>query len=165
MEAIRKALRREIRLRLLASVALLLFGELLCIFAFRLNGAIVFVGIVLTILGIKLTRDAFLNQNVEKTALMQLLLYDPQKIVWIYSIVTQRMPFGLEFSKDAIIYFKLINGDEITITMSESETNNTLEMLRIKLPHVTFGYTSDREQWFMADPAMLYKEEGKQGTE
>ena len=31
--------------------------------------------------------------------LMQLLLKTPEKIVWIYSLMTQRMPFGIEFSK------------------------------------------------------------------
>ncbi len=159
MEAIRIALKREIRLKLIASVALLLFGELLCIFAFQLNGAIVIVGIVLTVLGIKYTRDALLNRNVDKTLLLQLLTNAPKKIVWVYSIVTQRMPFGLEFSKNATIYFKLIDGDEITLSMTEKETENVLKMLNLKLPHATFGFTKDREQWFMADPAMLYKEE------
>ena len=114
METIRKALNREIRLKLMASVALLLFGELLSIYAFQLNGAIVVVGIVLTVLGIKFTRDALLNRNVEKSPLMQLLVKEPKKIVWIYSVVTQRMPFGLEFSNDVTIYFKLIDGDDIT---------------------------------------------------
>jgi len=158
MELIRKALNRDIRLKLLASGALLLFGELLCIYAFQLNGAIVIVGIVLTVLGIKYTRDAILNRNVDKTPLMQLLQKEPKKIVWIYSVVTQRMPFGLEFAKDATIYFKLIDGDEITLSMSEKETNEVLKTLNLKLPHATFGYTKDREQWFMADPAMLYRE-------
>jgi len=162
MEAIRKALKREIRLKLLASVALLLFGELLCIYAFQLNGAIVVVGIVLTVLGIKYTRDALLNRNVEKTPLIQLLLKEPKKIVWIYSVVTQRMPFGLEFSKEATIYFKLIDGDDMTLNMSESEAGKTLKTLNFKLPHTSFGYTQDREQWFMADPALLYREEGRE---
>ena len=160
MEAIRKALKREIRLKLLASVVLLLFGELLCIYAFQLNGAIVVVGIVLTVLGIKFTRDALLNRNIEKTPLMQMLSKEPKKIVWIYSVMTQRMPFGLEFSNDVTIYFKLINGDDLTLNMSQSEADKTLKMLNFKLPHATFGYTQDREQWFMADPALLYREEG-----
>jgi len=158
MEAIRKALKREIHLKLMASVALLLFGELLCVFAFQLNGAIVIVGIVLTVLGIKFTRDALLNRNVDNSLLLQLLINAPEKIVWVYSIVTQRMPFGLEFSKNATIYFKLIDGDEITLDMSEKETENVLKMLNTKLTHATFGFTKDREQWFMADPALLYRE-------
>ena len=161
MEIIRKALRRDIHLKLLASVAMLLFGELLCIYAFQLNGALVIVGIVLTVLGIKYTRDALLGRNVEETPLMVALEKEPKKIVWIYSVVTQRMPFGLEFSKDATIYFKLIDGDEITLGMAENSANYVLKMLNLKLPHATFGYSKDKEQWYMADPAMLYKEDGQ----
>ena len=158
MKAIQNALKRELRAKLLASVALLLFGELLCIYAFQLNGAIVVVGIVLTVLGIKFTRDALLNRKVEQTPLMRLLSKEPIKIVWVYSEVTQRMPFGLEFSKEATIYFKLIDGDEVTLSMPEKEIKNVLNILNTKLPHASFGFTKDREQWFMADPAMLYRE-------
>jgi hypothetical protein len=160
METIRKALKREIHLKLLASMALLLFGELLCIYAFQLNGAIVIVGIVLTVLGIKFTRDALLSRNVEKTPLIQLLEKQPKKIVWVYSVLTQRMPFGLEFSKNATIYFKLIDGDEITLGLPEKKSNKVLKMLNYKLPHATFGYSKDREQWFMASPELLFREEG-----
>lgn len=159
MEAIRKAIKREIYLKILASTALLLFGELLCIYAFQLNFAIAVVGIVGIVLGIKFTRDALLNRNVDKTPLMQLLVTHSKKIVWVYSVVTQRLPFGLEFSKNATIYFKLIDGDEITLSMPEKETGKVLKMLNVTLPHATFGFSKDREQWFMADPAMLYKEE------
>ena len=161
MEIIRKALRRDIRLKLLASVAMLLFGEFLCIYAFQLNGALVIVGIVLTVLGIKYTRDALLGRNIEETPLMIALEKEPKKIVWIYSVVTQRMPFGLEFSKDATIYFKLIDGDEITLGMAENNANYVLKMLNLQLPHATFGYSKVKEQWYMADPAMLYKEDGQ----
>ena len=161
MELIRNALKRELRLKLLLSLALLLFGQFLCIFGFQLNGAIVFVGFVLTILGIKFTRDAILGRNVEESPLMLLLEKEPKKIVWVYSIVTQRMPFGLEFSKDATLYFKLVDGDEITLSMSENNANNVLKMLSLKLPHATFGYSQDKEQWFMANPELLYKEDGK----
>ena len=159
MESIRNALKREIRLKLLASVALLLFGELLCVYAFQLNGAIVIVGIVLMVLGVKFTRDALLNRNVDNSPLMQLLLKEPKKIVWIYSVVTQRMPFGLEFSNDVTIYFKLIDGDDMTLDLSESKAGKALKSLNFKLPHTTFGYTQDREQWFIADPALLYRDE------
>lgn len=157
MEIIRKAIQREIYLKLLASVALLLFGELLCIFAFQLNAAIVVIGIVLTILGIKYTREALLSQKVDQTPLMQLLQKEPRKIVWVYSVVTQRMPFGLQFSKNATIYFKLIDGDEITLDMQDRSAKKVLKMLNFQLPHATFGFTKDREQWFMANPELLVK--------
>lgn len=158
METIRKALQREIFLKLLASLALLVFGTLLTAYAFLLNAIIVIVGIVLTALGIQLTRNAILNRNVEKSSLMQLLLKQPRKIVWVYYVLTQRMPFGLEFSRNATIYFKLVDGDEITLSMSENETKIVLKMLQAQLPHATFGYSRDREQWFMASPELLYRD-------
>ena len=165
MEIIRNALQRDIHLKLLTSVALLVFGELLCIYAFQLNMGIFFIGIVLTVSGIIFTRNALLNRKVEETPLMRLLQKEPKQIVWVYYVVTRRMPFGLEFSKVATVYFKLINGDQITLSMSENNAAYVLKMLNLKLPHATFGFSQDREQWFMADPAMLYREnrEGEEG--
>lgn len=165
MEKIRRALKREIFLKLLASLALLVFGALLTAYAFQLNAIIVIVGFILTVVGIKLTRDAILNRNVEKSPLMQLLLKQPRKIVWVYYVLTQQMPFGLEFSRNATIYFKLVDGDEITLSMPENETKIVLKMLLIRLPHATFGYSRDREQWYMASPELLYKERGGEEDE
>ena len=96
--------------------------------------------------------------NKEQTAFMDLLTKQPQKIVWVYTIITQRMPFGLEWSKSGTIYFKLINGEELTVTMPAKHITFVSRSLNKLLPHATFGFTKDREQWYMASPEMLLKD-------
>ncbi len=160
MEIIRKALKREIFLQYLASAALLVFGMLLTLFTFQVNAVFVLIGIVLMVLGIKLANDAIQNRDVDNSRLMQLLLKSPRQIVWVYSVVTLRMPYGLVFSRNATIHFKLVDGNELKLSMPQQDSKEVLKMLNFYLPHATFGYSADREQWFIANPELLYKETG-----
>lgn len=159
MEIIRKALKREIFLQFFASAALLVCGILLTFFTFEVNAVFVLIGIVLIVLGIKLANDAAQNRDVDNSRLMQLLLRSPRQIVWVYSVVTLRMPYGLVFSQNATIHFKLVNGDELKLSMPQQDSKEVLKMLNLHLPHATFGYSADREQWYIANPELLLRDD------
>ncbi|MCR9100062.1 MAG: hypothetical protein NXI25_08935 [bacterium] len=56
---------------------------------------------------------------------------------------------------------KLRDGDDISVSLSTDDLKAVSKYLNGLLPHATFGHTKGREQWFMASPLMLLREEGE----
>lgn len=114
--------------------------------------------------GLYFLRLTVVDWEIEEHELLQTLREHPERIVWVYSVVTQRMPFGFEFSNDGILFFKLMDGNTITIDLPARELKQISESLNRLLPHATFGFTKDREQWYMASPELLRRDnEGMAG--
>ena len=152
-----KALIREGRLQLVAAVALSLLGLLLALLLqdklplLRAGAWAAF------LIGLILLYRILLFNKIEQHRLVQLLKNQPQEIVWIYSVVTQRMPFGFHFSQTGILYFKLRDGDEISLELPAQQLKLVSKTLNRLLPHATFGYSEDRAQWFRANPELLLR--------
>jgi len=159
MQTLRRAIRRELRLKLLASLCLLASGAGLCFFFFDRNVLLTIVGLAGIVLGLRFTYQFVTMWHEDDTPLMRLLKFEPQQIVWVYSVVTERLPFGFQFSKSGTLYFKLRDGDEHSVSMSAKDLKRVSEMLNRLLPHATFGYSRDREQWFMAAPELLLRDD------
>lgn len=156
IEILSQALRLELRLKLIAAITNLLIGLVLFLYAgfWGLSfGALFFT------IGIYLGFKTVSNWSIENSQLIFLLQYDPQKIVWVYTSITQRMPFGLAFSKVGTIHFKMVNGEDISLFIPVKYLNHLSLLLSKHLTHATFGYTVDREQWFRAAPELLLKNE------
>lgn len=137
----------------------LLVGLFLFAFFFRENIVLVIIGFFIIILGASLFAKHLLSYFKREFPLMHLLQEEPQKVVWVYSVVTQRMPFGFQINQSGTMYFKLIDGGEMSLSFPASELRVISESLNDYLPHATFGYTKEREQWFMAHPELLIRNE------
>lgn len=148
----------ELRLQFMASILLCLAGWVLCYFFFQKNSVLTLIGLILAILGLRYVFKALKNWNVEHHPLIRILYFQPRQIVWVYSLLTERMPFGFQFSKSATIYFKLINGDEFSIGLSAKKLKLVSKTLSRLLPHASFGYSTVREQWFLQSPEKLRKD-------
>jgi len=151
MEIITKSVTTESWTHLVFALSISLLGGYL-IFS---PNILIFIGIGILGGGLFYLFKTFQTGNVEKNPLIKQLRDHPEEIVWVYSILTQRMPYGFEISKNGIMYFKLLNGDEMTITVREQHIPIVAKMLNKMLPHASFGFTKDREQWYIADPALL----------
>ena len=159
MHRIRKAEKREYVLILLGFSLLLALGVVLLIVFFNKNIILVLFGLFITFLAIKYIYLRLTVLTNDTLPLTTILLKEPHKVVWVYSMVTQRMPFGFQIIQSGTMYFKLINGDEFTLSLPVSELRSISEMLNYHLPHATFGYTKEREQWYLAHPELLIKNE------
>ncbi|MDX1665751.1 MAG: hypothetical protein R3350_00895 [Saprospiraceae bacterium] len=159
IRTLRRAVHRERRLKLLASFALLVVSAALVYFFFDSNVVLTIIGLVGTVVGLRLLVKMARSWRSGHSRLLFLILHRPREIVWIYSVATQRMPFGLEFYRSGTMYFKLADGDEITVSLPAEKLKLVSRTLNRLLPHASFGYTRDREQWFMADPRMLLQED------
>ena len=157
VQLLRRAVRREWRLKLVFSVLLLAFGLGFAWFCFEGSIILTLFGLTCTVLGIRFIFHLLQESRTGGSRLLYLLEHRPGQIVWVYAIVTERLPFGLQFGSNCTMYFKLIDGDEVTVGLSVKSQREASKALNALLPHATFGYTRDREQWYMADPAMLLR--------
>lgn len=157
---LRRAIRRERRLEVASSLLLLAFGLVFTYFSFGGHIILSLFGLICAVLGIRFTFALLREQRPEGSRLMYLLEHNPRHIVWVYSVLTERLPFGLQFGSSCTMYFKLIDGDDVSVGLSAKNQRRVSRVLNRLLPHATFGYTRDREQWFMADPAMLLRHDG-----
>ncbi len=157
MVLLRKAMRQESRWQLITALLLLLFGIVLSYFFFNQNRFLSVLGLVAVLVGARLTHLFFHQLNVDKTKLMHLLHQQPEKIVWVYSVVTERTPFGFQLFKHGLLYFMLIDGDNISVSLPSAQLKIVSEGLNGMLPHATFGYTKEREVHYQKSPEMLLK--------
>ncbi len=157
MQRIIKAEKRENVLILVALSCISLIGVAFCFLFYNRSIILMLLTICVTILCILQLIKRFQVVIYEEMPLKKLLLKEPQKVVWVYSMVTQRMPFGFQINQSGTMYFKLIDGNEITLSLPVSELKGISEMLNYHLPHASFGYSKEKEQWYLAHPAMLMK--------
>jgi hypothetical protein len=109
------------------------------------------------VVGILIIVKLIQNWELEKMELIRLLRYEPTEIVWVYSIQTNRLPFGIQLQHDCAMYLKLMNRDFIEIKLAKSKIKLVSQELNKILPHATFGYSLDNAQWYLANPALLLK--------
>ncbi len=159
MRRIQKAEKREKGLILLVFTMVFIVGVGMSFLFYDKSIIMLIVGIFVTILGIVLILKHYRDYFSDHLSLVEILENNPQKVVWVYSVLTQRMPFGFQINQTGTMYFKMIDGNEILLTLPATELKSVSEMLNDKLPHATFGYTKEREQWYIAHPEMLIRGE------
>jgi len=135
-----------------------LLGSIYLLWYFNTNSAMNLLTIICLIFIIKLIISTIKRIRTKKFPFLILLERQPESIVWVYSIKTQRLPFGISVSDGILLYFKTINKKEFTVKVSERKLSQIMQFLNHKLPHATFGYSSDNDQWYEADPQLLYKD-------
>lgn len=121
------------------------------------NFLLSFAGLVLVILSMRLGFPILKQVHNEESKLFYILRHQPRRIVWIYGIVTEHFPFGLSIIQSAVLYIKLIDGDELTVSVSPRKMKMVLKTLGRLLPHATQGYTKDLEQRYEKQPGQLLK--------
>ncbi|MEM8526756.1 MAG: hypothetical protein AAGG68_19100 [Bacteroidota bacterium] len=155
---LQEAAKREQRTKLWSAAGLLAFSIVLIALFFGKNNLLAVVGLIALLFAIQFAYQYFKYLEVQQMPLFLLLKRKPQDIVWVYSIVTERMPFGFKINHNALMYFKLIDKDDICLTVPAERAELISSGLNHLLPHATFGYSEDKEQLYMASPEMLLRE-------
>lgn len=112
-------------------------------------------GLTLFILGFKFLYETLAIWQPHRHPVWIQITKNPQQIVWVYSKDVQTSPYGLEVSGHAVMFFKLLDKNELSISVPRKQAQALSESLNSVLPHVTFGYTVERAQWYAADPSFL----------
>ncbi len=161
MDLLKKALSKECRLQLLASFLLLLGSMALLIFTFEKSIILPIIGLISLVVSIHLIYRTARMLDIQEHRLMRMLHHHPNDIVWVYSVKTERLPFGVQLSSSVTLYFKLNDGDELSVSLPQNDLKLISKWLNRLLPHATFGYSSDKAQWYHISPDMLRRSDKK----
>ena len=149
-----KSLERDWLLQLLAVVILLTAACVTLLIGLRGHPAVLLLGLGALGLGGVFLFRLFYRPSPLQT--LQERLYDrPDTVVWVYGIVHQHHPFGLQFNERGIIYFKFSDGDELSAYLPPGKLKLISKVLARALPDTVFGYTKEREARYARDPRRL----------
>lgn len=81
------------------------------------------------------------NQN-----LVKIIDHQPEKILWIYTLETNLMPFGFKVKDKGLIYFKMDDGEDICIKMPAKDLKLVSRFLNRLLPNAMFGFSEEKER-------------------
>ena len=70
---------------------------------------------------------------------------EPESIVWIYSTLTDRMPFGLKVQAAGTLYLVEADGTTQSYNLKPDHLRLVTKTLNRVLPAAEFGYTEERE--------------------
>ena len=154
-----QALRREQQVQLVALTFLILVSATVGSQFLRVNGLIAGVAFTGLVVGMGLLLRLLARKPWEDHhELLELLDHEPERVVWVYHMVTQRMPFGFQFTKGGLLYLKLSDGDEYTVSMSPEHLKLVFRFLKRVLPHASFGFSAERQTAYRDDPKSLLQE-------
>lgn len=157
LQVLQKALIRETRWQLVAAVALLLLGLSLIGFFYKTSLLAGLIGLFISVTAFRYTYAFSAVKTPEDHPLIQLISQEPERIVWVYGQQTERLPFGLQFSQSAVLYFKLIDGEEISVSLPGRYVRLVSKTLNRLLPETTFGFSEEKAQRFAKKPRLLRK--------
>jgi hypothetical protein len=69
----------------------------------------------------------------------------PEQFVWVYGMVTERMPFGLNLMRGGLLYLMTERGEMHDFALPADKLLLVSKTLNRLLPRAEFGYTPERE--------------------
>lgn len=128
---------------LLAGIGLLTYGALANLLPLAFFASLAVCGALYWLIRLSMRKPV--------SELYHLLLEEPERIVWVYGQITERLPFGLSFSSSAVVYLVLDDGEEISAALPAEKTKLVIKTLQRVLPDALVGYTEDRELKFRGE--------------
>jgi hypothetical protein len=155
MQILCKALLRDTRLQLLFALLSTGGSTILVSFCFTKNIILTAFGLTTFVFGLRFFFKTVKQSSIESNRLILLLNKNPKKIIWVYALNTQLNPFGLEFMDSGVLYFKLSDGDEISVGLPAKKLKLVSKFLNRILTETTFGYSKERAEQYKSDPNSL----------
>lgn len=129
-------------------------GALLYLLFFNSNVIVAVIGAAAAVVGgmmwINFQRK-FKNPN---TNLINIIDHQPEKVLWVYTLKTNLMPFGFKIKDKGLIYFNLDNGDDICIKMPAKDLKLVSRFLNRLLPNAMFGFSEEKQAKYNQQCAM-----------
>ena len=155
MRILKKAIRREQRIQLILYVSLGLAGSFIVWRFFSSYTFLCIIGVFLAGIGFYFSMRLLRHWGIQYHPIIHVLEQNPDQVVWVYTVVTRRVPYGLEVTEYGHLYLKLLNGEDVCVGMPARHLRLVSHYLNRLLPHATFGYSSNKEQLYRINPEML----------
>ncbi|MEY4133689.1 MAG: hypothetical protein ACOYOO_00560 [Saprospiraceae bacterium] len=161
MRLLERAISRDLLLQFAASLGLFILGAYIAYDTYADNLPLMTIGLAIALIAGKLLEYSARNLRKGRNSLLQVLREQPLRVVWVYSVVLERVPFGIYFFRTATMFFKLDDGTELSVHLPYRHLRTVSHFLNRLLPHATFGYTSDRDYAYRVSPERLRREDWK----
>ena len=138
-----ESMEREHRSKQLVALALVVGGLSAALLGLRYSAVLPFAGSLAATLGVYWLVRLLGNQPA--AAWREDLREHPERIVWVYSLLTERMPFGLKLMRSGTLYLVENNGEVHDFSLGADQLLLVTKTLNRLLPHAEFGYTEERE--------------------
>lgn len=152
-----RGIQRECNTQLALAMVPVVVGVVLFVWCRNWGAWVSVVSLSLWLMGLLLLKKILPQSHAETHALWQTLMHHPLRIVWVYTVRTQVMPFGLYLWETGQIYFNLVDGTTFCIYVPPRKLLMLSKFLNKLLPHATFGFSYDHEKLFRENPAQLVK--------
>jgi len=76
---------------------------------------------------------------------------EPESIVWVYGLITERMPFGFKTTASATLHLVEDDGEIHAFGLQPDELRLVTKTLNRVLPHAEFGYSPEREMKYRGE--------------
>ena len=139
-----ESMEREHRTKQLTAVGLVLVGLTAALFTLPYSAVFPFLGALAATLGVYWLVRLLGEQPA--AAWREELRETPERIVWVYGMVTERMPFGLNLMRSGTLYLVDDRGEAHDFSLRADQLLLVTKTLNRLLPHAEFGYTEEREQ-------------------
>ncbi|WP_367392306.1 hypothetical protein [Lewinella sp. LCG006] len=149
-----KSLERDWFLQLCAILLLLCVGFALVLWGMQASPLVLSLAIMLVVAGGYLCWMHF-RQPTALERLQDRLYDQPASVVWVYGIVQQHHPFGLQINQRGILYFKFSDGDEQSVYLPPEKIKLISKVLSRALPNTVFGYTKERAAQYAQNPRFV----------
>ncbi|NRB47314.1 MAG: hypothetical protein HRU41_06545 [Saprospiraceae bacterium] len=158
MDVLRKALIRETRWQLAASIALMLLGWVLLGFFYKSSVIVSLLGLLMSVTAARYIYAFSAIKEADDHPLIQLISQEPERIVWVYGQQTERLPFGLRFSRSSVLYFKLIDREEFSVSIPSRYVRLVSKTLNRLIPEASFGFSEQKANRYAEQPGLLRKD-------
>lgn len=112
---------------------------------------------ILFLAGFTLLFTLIRNFQYYKNPVYRTFKYELKEIVWVHHQITQVIPFGIHMYDQYTLFVYLLSGDNYQILGSKKEIMFLVKELPTILPHASFGHSVQKEQLFIANPALLIR--------
>lgn len=163
MQALKKAVVREIWLEKAVALSLFLTGCGLMWGCYPDQPLLAGLGVLLAVIGVRFGVSAVKIWRAAQHPLLQLLHRQPQRIVWVYSVSKDLMPFVLYVFSRGTFYFQLDDGRSVDLSVPARQLKLISRTLNRLLPDASFGYSVERRQEFAVDPKRLRRSQEDRG--
>jgi hypothetical protein len=161
MRLLERAILRDLLLQFAASAGLFSLGAWIAWNTYADNLPLMVIGLAIALIAGKLLDYSAKNLRKGSNRLLTTLQKHPLQVVWVYSVVVERVPFGIYFFRTATLFFKMEDGSELSVHLPHRHLRTVSHFLNRLLPHATFGYTSDRDYDYRVSPGRLRREDWK----
>jgi len=161
MRLLERAVLRDLLLQFAASAGLFSLGAWIAYNTYADNLPLMVIGLAIALIAGKLLDYSARNLRKGSNKLLVVLRESPWQVVWVYSVIVERRPFGIYFFRTATLFLKMEDGSELSVHLPHRHLRTVSHFLNRLLPHATFGYTSDRDYDYRVSPGRLRREDWK----